>query len=80
MEEAMKLTYIIVSVAALSGAALSVGTVSAMPIAPAEAAANIEQVRYCGRSYGYGYGGGGYYSPRRYSYGYGGGWRSRRWY
>ncbi|MEW6767837.1 MAG: hypothetical protein AB1342_07380 [Pseudomonadota bacterium] len=78
----MKLAYVIVSVAALSGAALSAGTASAMPIAPTEAVSNIDQVRYCGRSYGYGYGGGGYYSPRRYSYGYGygGGWRGRRWY
>lgn len=75
----MKLTYVIACVAALGGAALSAGTASAMPFAPAEAVSNIDQVHYCGRSYGYGYGGGGYYSPRRYSYGYGGGWR-RRWY
>ena len=74
----MKLTYAIVGLVAFGGVALSVGTASAMPIAPTEAASNITQARYCGRSYGYG--GGGYYSPRRFSYGYGGGWRGRRWY
>lgn len=74
----MKLIYAIVGLAALGGVALSVGPASAMPIAPTEAASNVDQVRYCGRSYGYG--GGGYYAPRRhFSYGYGGGWRGRRW-
>jgi hypothetical protein len=76
----MKLTYAIVGLVAFGGVALSAGTASAMPIAPTEAASKIVQAHYCGRSYGYGGGGGGYYSPRRYSYGYGGGWRGRRWY
>ena len=75
----MKLTYAIVGLVAFGGVALSVGTASAMPIAPTEAASNITQAHYCGRSYN-SYGGGGYYSPRpRFSYGYGGGWRGRRW-
>ena len=78
----MKLTYAIVGLVAFGGVALSVGTAAAMPMpsAPTEAASNITQARYCGRSYN-SYGGGGYYSPRHHSsYGYGGGWRGRRWY
>ncbi|MBI3701517.1 MAG: hypothetical protein HY242_13875 [Afipia sp.] len=76
----MKLTYAFLGLAALGGVALSVGPASAMPFAQSEIAApGIIQAHYCGRSYGYGYGGG-YYSRPRYSYGYGGGWRGRRWY
>jgi hypothetical protein len=88
----VKLSYALVGLAALGGAALSAGSASAMPIGLAtntDIASNVEQVRLvcdvygrCFRTggyYGYGYGG-----PRYYGgYGYGGGWhrgwRGRRW-
>ena len=87
----MKLTYAIVGLAALGGAALSAGSASAMPIGLAtntDVASNIDQVRLvcdvygrCFRAPGYGYGYG-YGGPRYYGgYGYGGRWRHgyRRW-
>ena len=79
-ESKVKLSYALVGLAALGGAALSVGTASAMPIGLAtntDLASNVEQVRIvcdvygrCFRTpgfYGYGYGYGG---PRYYG-GYG---------
>jgi hypothetical protein len=86
------LTYALVGLAALGGAALSAGTASAMPLGlatNADLASNVEQVRLVCNAYGrcfrtaprfYGYRG----PVVRYGYGYGGGYHrgwhhGRRW-
>ena len=81
----MKLTYALVGLAALGGAALSAGSAAAMPIGlaiNAGIASNVEQVRLVCDAYGrcfrtapryYGYGG------PVVRYGYGGGWRRGGW-
>jgi hypothetical protein len=88
----VKLTYALVGLAALGGAALSAATASAMPLGlatNADLASNVEQVRLVCNAYGrcfrtaprfYGYRG----PVVRYGYGYGRGyhrgWRhGRRW-
>jgi hypothetical protein len=88
----VKLTYALVGLAALGGAALSAGTASAMPIGlatNADIASNVEQVRLVCDVYGrcfrtapryYGYGG----PVLGYGYGYGRGYHrgwhhGRRW-
>lgn len=90
-ESEVKLSYALVGLAALGGAALSAGTASAMPIGlatNADIASNIEQVRLVCDEFGrcfrtapryYGYYGG---PVVRYGYGggYGRGWHhGRRW-
>ena len=83
----MKLTYALVGLAALGGAALSAGVASAMPIGLAtndDVASNVEQVRLvcdefgrCFRTAPRYYG---YYGGPVVRYGYGRGWRhGRRW-
>jgi hypothetical protein len=77
----MKLKFALVGLVALGGAALTVGTASAMPLAPLSAIANVESVALvCGpngcirtapRVYGYGYGvRRGYVRRGGYAYGY----------
>jgi hypothetical protein len=80
LEETMKLKFALVGLVALGGAALTVGTASAMPLAPLSPLANVESVALvCGpngcirtapRVYGYGVRRGYGYGVRR-GYGYG---------
>jgi len=86
VESKVKLTHALLGLTALSGAALTAGTASAMPIGlatNADIASNVSQVRLVCDAYGrcfrtapryYGYGG----PVVRFGYG-GGGWRRGGW-
>lgn len=87
----MKLKFALAGLVALGGAALTGGTVSAMPLAPLSPIANVENAAVvCGpngcirtapvyRGYGYGVRRGYAYGVRRGGYGYGYRRGYRRW-